>query len=224
VGDVARIQRIAGHPAIDFVNTLGGLPESADDEYVFAYADLLTWIEGSGLVDPRTVAALRHASEQHPERADEVLARALRLRDGLDAVLRSHLAGAPSRAPSLDFVREAYAAAVSHAELSWTAEARYDWIWGVAGAVAALDRPLWPLAVQVVDLLCAVPLDRLARCGHCRWLFLDTSRNRSRRWCSMNACGAVMKMRRYRATNRRPAARERAAGRTGGAVAADSRG
>ena len=46
------------------------------------------------------------------------------------------------------------------------------------------------------------PLDRLKLCDACPWLFLDTSRNHSRRWCSMNECGARSKMRRYRARQR----------------------
>jgi predicted RNA-binding Zn ribbon-like protein len=209
VGDVARIERVGGHPAIDFVNTLGGLPERPDDEYVSTYADLLTWAEGSGLLDPHAASALRQASDQHRERADEVLAQALQLRDGLDAVLRSHSEGRPSHGRSLDIVRGAYVAALTHAELRWTeGEARFDWTWPGVHARKALDYPVWPVAAQAVDLLRSIPLDRLTRCGHCRWLFLDTSRNRSRRWCSMNACGAVMKMRRYRVAKRlsRPAA------------------
>jgi predicted RNA-binding Zn ribbon-like protein len=48
-----------------------------------------------------------------------------------------------------------------------------------------------------VELLTAGPLDRLKLCGGCRWLFLDRSKNRSRRWCSMEHCGTAAKMRRY---------------------------
>ena len=62
-----------------------------------------------------------------------------------------------------------------------------------------LERPLWPLAAAAVDLLRSGPLDRLKQCADCPWLFLDTSRNRSRRWCSMDDCGARAKMRTYRA-------------------------
>jgi predicted RNA-binding Zn ribbon-like protein len=58
---------------------------------------------------------------------------------------------------------------------------------------------LAPIAVAAVDLLRSGPLDRLKVCAACPWLFLDTSRNRSRRWCSMSECGARLKMRRYRA-------------------------
>jgi len=59
---------------------------------------------------------------------------------------------------------------------------------------------LAPIAVAAVDLLRTGPLDRLKVCAACPWLFLDTSRNRSRRWCSMSECGARLKMRRYRAS------------------------
>jgi predicted RNA-binding Zn ribbon-like protein len=61
------------------------------------------------------------------------------------------------------------------------------------------DDLLAPVAVAAVDLLRTGPLDRLKVCAACPWLFLDTSRNRSRRWCSMSECGARLKMRRYRA-------------------------
>lgn len=44
-------------------------------------------------------------------------------------------------------------------------------------------------------------LDRLKLCGaaDCGWLFLDHSKNRSRRWCTMADCGTLTKVRRFRA-------------------------
>jgi len=71
-----------------------------------------------------------------------------------------------------------------------------DWVWTGAHP----DRPLWPIAVAAVDLLRSP--ERLARvkgCANCNWLFVDRSRNGSRRWCSMDECGVHTKMRRYRA-------------------------
>jgi len=68
-----------------------------------------------------------------------------------------------------------------------------DVVMACAGDVPTLET------VAAVDLLRTGPLDRLKVCAACPWLFLDTSRNRSRRWCSMSDCGARLKMRRYRA-------------------------
>ena len=50
-------------------------------------------------------------------------------------------------------------------------------------------RPLRPVAHAAVQLLTAGELDRIKVCGGCRFLFIDESKNRSRRWCSMDDCG-----------------------------------
>jgi predicted RNA-binding Zn ribbon-like protein len=56
---------------------------------------------------------------------------------------------------------------------------------------------LWPVAAAAHRLLTATELSRLKRCVGCPWLFLDRSKNGSRRWCSMEFCGTEEKMRRY---------------------------
>jgi predicted RNA-binding Zn ribbon-like protein len=39
---------------------------------------------------------------------------------------------------------------------------------------------------------------RLCADASCAWLFLDTTRNRTRRWCDMKECGNRNKVRRFR--------------------------
>jgi predicted RNA-binding Zn ribbon-like protein len=191
------MEHVGGHQALDFVNTLGGRPDEPDDEYLFDYSDLLTFVERSALLDADTVAALRRTGRERATEASGVLDRALRLRRCLDSVLRAHLEGGTADGTAPDGVRAAYTDALQHAHLRRTDD-RYDWAWPDCG----LECPLWPLALQAVELLRSAPLHRLRQCAHCRWLFLDLSRNHSRRWCSMNACGAILKMRRYRAARR----------------------
>jgi predicted RNA-binding Zn ribbon-like protein len=48
-----------------------------------------------------------------------------------------------------------------------------------------------------VALLVSDAMQKVKSCPTCGWLFLDVSKNRSRRWCSMDTCGAVAKARRY---------------------------
>jgi hypothetical protein len=48
--------------------------------------------------------------------------------------------------------------------------------------------------------------ERLKACQRCRWVFFDSSKNRSGRWCTMQACGARHKAKSYR---RRQAARDK---------------
>jgi len=57
-----------------------------------------------------------------------------------------------------------------------------------------------PLVESAVSLLTSAKLERLRRCGNstCYWLFIDETRNHSRRWCEMASCGNVVKVRRHR--------------------------
>ncbi len=62
---------------------------------------------------------------------------------------------------------------------------------GTEGVVAGL-------ALAVAATSATGELRRLKACHHCRWVFHDTSKNRSGRWCSMTACGGRDKARSYR--------------------------
>jgi predicted RNA-binding Zn ribbon-like protein len=65
------------------------------------------------------------------------------------------------------------------------------------------DGPVDTIVASATELVTAGPVDRLKACGNCPWLFLDLSRNGSRRWCSMEGCGTEVKIRRL--TERRRA-------------------
>jgi predicted RNA-binding Zn ribbon-like protein len=54
------------------------------------------------------------------------------------------------------------------------------------------------LAVERIQALGAWPRLKACACSECQWAFYDTSRNRSRTWCSMDECGNREKTRRYR--------------------------
>jgi predicted RNA-binding Zn ribbon-like protein len=75
---------------------------------------------------------------------------------------------------------------------------RLAWSWPEQEELAA---PLWLLAQEAEELLLSDRADRVRYCDSdtCRWLFLDTSKNRTRRWCDMKVCGNRMKARRYHA-------------------------
>ena len=59
--------------------------------------------------------------------------------------------------------------------------------------------PLWPIARSAADLLVSPDFARVTQCdgSGCTWLFLDHSRTRNRRWCSMQSCGNRAKARRH---------------------------
>ena len=73
----------------------------------------------------------------------------------------------------------------------------FNWSW--AAGQDDLDYMLWPVVRTAADLLTSDDLLRVRECARtgCDWLFVDLSKNHSRRWCSMNMCGSRVKARRY---------------------------
>jgi len=181
---VTELELVGGNPALDFANTLEG-PRDGEpgEDHLREPADLDAWARYAGVLDGATAAGGRR-----------VLARARTLRTAIYDVFRAVAVGSTPPAGALDQLAGFHAEAVAHARLA-PASGGFDLTWDPYDP----ERVLWPLAAAAVDLLRSGPLERVELCVECRWLFLDQSRNHSRRWCSMNECGGRSKMRRYRA-------------------------
>jgi predicted RNA-binding Zn ribbon-like protein len=80
------------------------------------------------------------------------------------------------------------------------------WAWRLE-PVPDLRLPLLHVALSAAELLTSPQLPRVKACplpeGGCGWLFLDETKNGTRRWCSMAHCGARAKNRRFAAKARR---------------------
>ena len=95
---------------------------------------------------------------------------------------------------------------------------RFTWEPATEGATS-LDWPLWPVVWSAVELLTADALRRVLECANdpCGWLFVDLSRNRSRRWCDMRDCANKVKARRHHARTKRARDRGKTNDAAGGA-------
>lgn len=205
---VEQMRLDGGHPALDFMNTLGGPeggPPAPHDDYLRGYEDLAVFAGRTMLLDEPAVERLRRRAKRNPDEAAAAFEKALELRELVDEVFRPLVHAREPAAAALARLAEAERAALEHAALR-PAGGAYEWTWAGDGS---LEAPLWPVAHAALDLLSTGPLDRLSMCAGCRWLFLDESKNRSRRWCSMAECGTATKKRRY--VERRRARRAAAA-------------
>jgi predicted RNA-binding Zn ribbon-like protein len=191
--DVTRMRLVGGDLALDFVNTRAGPPVGApDDDVLTGYPELVAWGVYAGALTEAEAAGLRQLSRRDPSGADAAFARALRTRDYLDEVFRSLAAGRDPSTPELALLRDDAADALAHAQLE--RGSTFAWSWRDDHTLA---RPLRPVVHAAVQLLTTGTLNRIKRCGGCRFVFNDESKNRSRRWCSMDDCGTAEKIRRY---------------------------
>jgi predicted RNA-binding Zn ribbon-like protein len=120
------------------------------------------------------------------------------MREHLDAVFRSLARGRDAPSTSIGPLVAFEGASLSRAMLL-PADGGFTWSWRVDHS---LERPLGPVVHAAIELLTNGPLDRVKSCGGCSFLFLDESKNRSRRWCSMDDCGSAEKVRRFVARRR----------------------
>ncbi len=115
---------------------------------------------------------------------------ALRLRDALRAELTAHHDQPSDRAtsPELDAV---------FGDLPLRAVGSDD---GLAPCGTGIQGGLAEIAAAVVTARIRGTWPRLKICPaeDCLWAFYDTSRNHSRRWCSMESCGNRNKVRAFR--------------------------
>ena len=209
VSTASTMKLVGGNACLDFVNSVGGRDDSADasarvrGDKLASYADLAGFAAHAGLVSPAVARELQRRASREPRAALAALRRARQFREALYRVLRALMLRRPPAPSDLRQVN-AELAASRRAERLAVQEGRLAWEW--PGSNRRLESPLWLLARGAAHLLTSAELERLRQCGgeSCGWLFLDQSRNRSRQWCTMQDCGNVSKVRRYRERHARP--------------------
>ena len=201
MGDFTDLIGVGGAACLDFINTVSGRETAAAFDRLGAYGDVAEWARATGLIPSRAARDLKHAAKRAPDRAQDCFAQAIALRDALyrvgvgvvrDAVAPPDLAALSDRLFPL--IAASGFRTEGNGRISLTPQ----------GTAPNLWMPLWFVAWSAFDVFTGDEHERLRQCDNsgCTWLFLDRSKNRSRRWCSMDQCGAIVKARVYRARRR----------------------
>lgn len=195
----------AGALSLDFVNTLDNRYDEQPEELVTGYDDLLAFAAQTGAVDAATVSRLAGLAREHPDAAEATRADAVALREALFRIFAAIAAGSAPGQPDLDALTPWVDRVCPRGGLRSEGD-RVVWSWESIDLAdpASLDRPLWPVVHDATELLLHGDTSRLRECAahDCGWLFIDTSRNRSRRWCSMQSCGNRAKVSHFRERHR----------------------
>jgi predicted RNA-binding Zn ribbon-like protein len=187
---------LAGEPCLDFINTLDNraVPDK-NLELLPDYASFVHWAEQAGVISRQKRQRLCDHGEADPARAASVLDWAIELRECLyrvfDGMVREQK---PSKA-DLDLL--AHFLAQSYGAVKFrSAAGRYEIDWQDGDE---LESPLWPIVRSASNLLTSPDLKLVRECDveSCRWLFVDRTKNHSRRWCDMKICGNRTKARKF---------------------------
>ncbi len=186
----------AGHPALELVNTLDLRFSAQALDLIPTYKDLLRFAIQLDLLTAEQARKLGRSVDE--KEAQRVLASTVELREALAAVFYGRMEGGKVPAAQMHILEQQFHAAAVHRRLL-AGDAHLEWSW--SGVERQAEIPLWMLAQAAADLLVSSDAELVKDCGDptCRWLFLDVSKNHTRRWCDMKTCGNRMKARRHHA-------------------------
>jgi predicted RNA-binding Zn ribbon-like protein len=186
---------IGGALCLNFANTLNGHGQPKSHEYLTSYYDLAVWSRKAGLLTQAEAQQLIQTASRRSSEAAAVFKRAITLRETIFRVFATVAAGGSPKPADILALDEARLEALNHTKIDRSLTAFVvDWT-----DKAALDRVLWPIAMSATEVLTSQDLSRVHECEGdiCDWLFIDTSRNHMRRWCSMAECGNRAKSQRF---------------------------
>lgn len=185
-----------GHLALDFANSISrrDSPEKTV-EHLKNYSDLIAFARQSKVIGPRDIERLEVLADSQKKPAAQVLRTAIALREAIFSVFLALAHGKQPLPEDVELIDKAASDALQHRHIA-RVNGGYEWRWDDE---PMSERILWPIAESAAALLTSSDLAKVRECeaSDCYWIFLDNSRNRSRRWCTMSACGNREKARRH---------------------------
>jgi predicted RNA-binding Zn ribbon-like protein len=195
----------AGVLCLDFINTLDDRPRGQPKELINSYLDMVHFGEDTKILDPLQVRNLSNNYTSAP--AQRALRQALALREALFAIFSATVNKSPAPPDALNTLNQCLRSAADHSQL---VERKKHFSWNFVDSLSH-EAVFWPIARSAADLLVSDRLQFVRTCSSktCQWLFLDTSKNHRRRWCSMKVCGNRVKVRRFYERQKRAEQRSR---------------
>lgn len=197
-----QFQLTSGHPLLDFINTLDWRYRGGPDdpqELLTSYDDLLGFLEQSELLTEAHTRQLRRVARDGS--GEKVLRACIELREAAAEIFYASVEEEPVPEVSLQILARNFKTALEPQELH-AVDSHLEWRWPQMEAHTGL--PLWILSLSAASLMVSPAMRNVRACENpeCRWLFVDTSKNHTRRWCDMKVCGNRMKARRFKAQHK----------------------
>jgi predicted RNA-binding Zn ribbon-like protein len=201
--DAGSIKLSGGALCLDFVNTVHCYGCADLGEYLNTYSDLVAWSRHVGTITDNETKTLSRRASRHPAEAISAHRRAIELREAIYRIFRIGMEGQSPTQDDLAVFNDYLGEAMTRSQIVKTQDGFY---WDMTGNKEKLDWILSPIIRSAADMLVSDEFRRVKKCADpvCGWLFLDISRNRSRRWCDMADCGNRAKASRFYKKNKNP--------------------
>lgn len=187
---------VGNNLCLDFLNTVHDRNSSTQRDEFTSYSDLIAWSSCAGIMPTGEAEQLLVQAGQRPEEATRVFKRAIEMREVIYRIFAAIAQESTPDPPDLARLNESFADAMSRVCIAFHDNTfTLDW----AQKETTLESILWTVVRAAAKLLTSEELHLAHQCAadDCTWLFLDTSKNHSRRWCDMKSCGNRTKVGRH---------------------------
>lgn len=193
----------SGLVCLDFANTMDWHASETPTEGLNTYSDLVQFGWEAQLITTQEARDLLAQAKERPQEAERLIAEARDIREALYRLFADARHSEDWNPDDLALLTTFWQRAAQSRRIT-AAEGEIRWDWDFK--TDDLGCVLWPVVDGAVRLLDSDQRERVGQCADdrgCGFLFYDTSRNRSRRWCSMEGCGNRAKAHRHYARARK---------------------
>ncbi|MTI89460.1 MAG: hypothetical protein FH748_16000 [Balneolaceae bacterium] len=188
-GDYTGTYKLIGgdEVSLDLVNTIAWPDTEKEHDWLDSTDNFLSWAVASGVIN---TGQEKDLANQPGTKLEKELVRVHEIRSGLADVLRPLAHDEQPASSALNTLNDFMREAVQYRYLS----PDYQWKWDIPETLPqVLNSVIW----NAVHVLTDLDHTRIGHCPSCDWIFYDTTRNRSRKWCDMEDCGSRDKALRY---------------------------
>jgi predicted RNA-binding Zn ribbon-like protein len=180
---------------LDFVNSVRNRFENPFYEFIITPDDWLLWSRRTQICDPSTEQKLDKYISENGDKAITELNRIIRVRETLYRIFRKT---AQKEQPLIKDIRYfnkelTFSFRFLNLEINDSLETIPTWNYKKPDLIYLL----LPILKSAYELLTSGLKDHIKECPNCGWLYLDKTRNKSRRWCNMKTCGNTEKTKKY---------------------------
>ena len=195
VRSVETIELEGGWLCLNFTNTVSNRFKEPLLDYLEEPADWLLWIKRLQLASAQDIGKIEKFAKNNEMLAEDQLKEIISFREALYNIFHALTRQGEPGKNSIELFNQQLSLTLQKLNL----KVYPDGVVGENWKIAEHDLlvPFYPIVKSAYELLTSYLLPRVKECDNCGWLFLDKSKNQSRRWCSMHTCGSSDKSKRY---------------------------
>jgi predicted RNA-binding Zn ribbon-like protein len=183
---------------LDFVNTVKLHASQNPVEKLCSYNDFIDWLKTKDIISTYEAKNLRAEARRNTAGAQAALGKAKELREAIYHILSGLAHNMPPHNSDMAILNRFISETMPYARLTAIQNKNFSWEW--KNSEDNLEYPLQVIVRSICDLLISGTIDKIGQCADergCGYIFLDTSKNKTRRWCNMGDCGNRAKARRH---------------------------